>query len=110
MLNLNGNVLNSYKAVVVIVDHSNCGQKSFTFIHSCTHSYTDGSDYLAGCNLLIRIANHLHTHIGVVMVQHQEQFEVQCLGQGHFDTSYYFMVDALWDRYHYGSVSAQILS
>ena len=35
--------------------------------------------------LLIRSFNH--SHILILMTQHQDQFGVQCLAQGHFDTS-----------------------
>ena len=38
---------------------------------------------MAGCRMLIRRVNHSHTH--TPMVQHQEQFGIHSLAQGHLD-------------------------
>ena len=71
-------------AFQVIVDHSkHFYTTGFAFTHSRTHSDTGGSDYHTGYHLLIRSIDYSYIH--TLMVQHQDQFGVQCIAQGHFD-------------------------
>ena len=66
-------------AFLVTVDHLK------SFLH-CSSSYTGSSDYLAWWSLLIRSVNHsLYIYTHTLIAQHQEQFGVQCLSQGHLN-------------------------
>ena len=54
------NVLYLYSTFVVIIDYSKCF--TLQILHSSIGSYTHGNEHPAGCHLLIRRVNFLHTH------------------------------------------------